>query len=73
MKSRWSSSMKTLAVGERGQALESEWWRKQKVCYVTNSGAGDKCESTTKFFFANIHYYFVKSKSLGLVDGDSPG
>ena len=28
------------------------------------------CEPTTEFFLANIHYDFVKSESLGLVDGE---
>ncbi len=43
----------------------------EKPAWKVNGGRSaklwSKCESTTEFFLANIHYYFVKSESLGLV------
>ena len=48
-------------------------WSEQKVCYVTHSRTGHKCQSTREFFLPNVDHNLGQSESLGLVDSDCPG
>ena len=50
--------------------MERKWRVQKQVSQLTNTKAGDKCQSIGKLFLSNVH--FVYGKALCLVDSDSP-